>query len=268
MGFGYTLAKGLISGTVSIYDGNEQIFKGGRWFIDSYNMRDPTCKNIRWVIPKRIKYVIIIQRLSAIDMSPIYYSQWIKNNCILITGDGFPTLLCQRLIKSLYTQMREEKRYLPMYCLVDYAPKGINIFLTHQQGKANKPETYLYAIPNLLYLGLEYEDIIKYKLQHITSVMSNKDYQEVKLLESFLEKKKTMYFKISNKTVSPIEHLVFGRLCKQIQMLKTYKRKMKMDCIVAICEKYLPQKIRDMDEIYKLNNSKMNYMNRITSNNE
>ena len=250
LGFGITTAKGLISGKVSIYDGNKQIFKGGRWVIDLFNIRNKTCKNIKWVIPHNFKYVVIMQRVSAVDM--IYHNEWIKNNCILITGDGYPSLLCQKLVYILYTQMRKEGRYLPIYCFVDYDACGIDIFLTYQQGRVNAPETYLYAIPNLLYLGLEFKDISRYGLQHMMLTMNKKDHGKVASLESFLQRKHRFYFDRLKETKDSVEYLVFQRLLKQVELLKTEKKKLNMDCITALRKGYLQQRISEMNKIYGL----------------
>lgn len=248
-------AKGIVSGGISIYNGNERIFNGGnnrRFGIDLFKFKNRNCENVKWVIPQKIKFVLIIEKLSVFDC--IYDSSWIKNNCILITGCGYPSLLCRELIHSLYAQMKGQGRYLPMFCLVDYDPHGIDIFLSYQQGSVTAPESYLYAVPNLVYLGIEWQDITRYGMEKRTLDMNTKDYQKVNVLKSFLNRKKTLYFNGYNKKKSGTEYLVFNRLCKQLEMLKRYKRKMEIDSIDInkLVTEFLPRKILQIAKVYDL----------------
>ena len=255
LSLGFTAAANcLVSGAISISYGKEKIFNGenNRVFsIDSYNLQNRNCDNIKWMISKNIKYVLVIQRVSMFES--MLECSWIKHNCILVTGAGYPSLLCKELIHSLYTQMESQGRCLPIYCLVDCDPRGIEIFLSYQQGTITLPESYHYALPKLLYLGIECEDIMKYRLDKGILPMDRRDCWQIRLLKSLLDRKKRLYFDRFNKTKGFVGYLVFERVRKQTEMLEKNRYKMTMDNIDQICERYLLQKISEMDKFYQLN---------------
>ena len=54
---------------------------------------------------------------------------------------------------------------LPVLCLVDCDAFGLDIFLSYQQGTINSSESYKYAIPRLIFLGVECADVVTFRIE-------------------------------------------------------------------------------------------------------
>src|SRR5688500_2066141 len=50
-------------------------------------------------------------------------------NCIIMTGQGYPSLTCRRFLSLLSSSTK-----LPIYGLFDFNPDGLSILLTYQLG--------------------------------------------------------------------------------------------------------------------------------------
>ena len=183
-------ARGAIWGKLKIFVGNKRIYGGcmddGRYNLDTHSIPNHDYNGLKWKIHPSIKYILIIEKDAAFDQ--LTHSEFCKKHVILITGRGYPPLLCRRMVHNLHNKHPQ----IPIFCLVDCDAHGLDIFLSYQQGTINSPESYLYAIPDLLYLGVEWEDIKnpKFKINKQQILTQNKnDKDKLKALSPFLMRK-------------------------------------------------------------------------------
>lgn len=82
-------------------------------------------------------------------------SQIPPGSVLLVTGKGFPDLVCRQFLKCL----SQSNPSLPFYALVDSDPDGIAIFLNYKYGTRNQQRNgTCYPIPKIKYIGVSLND--------------------------------------------------------------------------------------------------------------
>lgn len=75
----------------------------------------------------------------------------------LITGKGYPCMATRKLVSQL------GRLGLPVFCLVDFDPYGLEIARQYRVGSEKLPvEAQQLACPNIVYAGLIFQDIDRY----------------------------------------------------------------------------------------------------------
>ncbi|XP_078430074.1 spo11/DNA topoisomerase VI, subunit A protein isoform X2 [Wolffia australiana] len=83
-----------------------------------------------------------------------------KNRCIVITGRGYPDVSTRRFLKHLVENIQ-----LPVYCLVDCDPYGIDILMTYKFGSTQMAfDARLMCVPEVYWLGVLPSDQRRYSL--------------------------------------------------------------------------------------------------------
>ncbi|KMZ62563.1 hypothetical protein ZOSMA_454G00030 [Zostera marina] len=84
------------------------------------------------------------------------------NNCIVITGRGYPDVSTRRFLYHLV-----DKLCLPVYCLVDSDPYGFDILLIYRFGSMTMAyDSKLLSVPGIHWLGLLPSDINTYPISN------------------------------------------------------------------------------------------------------
>ena len=248
-------ARGAIWGKLKIYAGNKQIYGGciedHRYNLDAHSIPNHDLNALKWKIHPSIKYILIIEKDAAFDQ--LTHSKFCKENLILITGRGYPPLFSRKMIHNLH----QNHPQIPIFCLVDCDAHGLDIFLSFQQGTINAPESYLYSIPDLLYLGVEFEDIQNPKLKINREQIlapNKKDNDKLKALRPFLKRKEQQYFDRYPEKKETAEYTVFKRIRKNLQIQSKRRKKVEIESLnnISLGDEYLPFKIKQMSKIYKL----------------
>lgn len=82
-------------------------------------------------------------------------SQFPPGSVLLVTGKGFPDLVCRQFLNCL----SQSNPSLPFYALVDSDPDGIAIFLNYKYGTRNQQRNgTCYPIPKIKYIGVSLND--------------------------------------------------------------------------------------------------------------
>jgi DNA topoisomerase-6 subunit A len=106
------------------------------------------------------KFILAIETAGMFQRL-VKYDYWKKKSCILISMGGVPTRACRRFIRRLTDQLK-----IPVYAFVDGDPYGyFNIYRTLKVGSGNAAHlNKFFCVPNVKFLGVTPQDIIKYKL--------------------------------------------------------------------------------------------------------
>ncbi len=75
-------------------------------------------------------------------------------NCIIISGNGYPTEDCRRLLSNLQKSLQ-----IPCLGLFDYNPHGLSIFFTYKFGGASMYNAEAFACKDFRWMGLMSADI-------------------------------------------------------------------------------------------------------------
>lgn len=262
LGFG-ACGNGFIFGKISIFDQNRRIYEGGKYnqpfLIDSSAFSNENTQNLTFVVHRSIKYLLIVEKQTM--FRKLCKGKWTPENSILFTGRGYPPLIVRAVISALVNSLKKRGRDLEMYCFVDGDPHGIDIFLAYQQGTINAPESYNYALPNLMYIGLEWNDINAFKISKNRALeMNQEDRKKVKALCQYLERKKEFYFDKFEIKKDSVQYLTYKRIWNQLKMLSKVHKKMEIDVIDNLDGLYLPRKVAKMREYYGLTIQSASYV--------
>lgn len=155
---------------------------------------------------------------------------WQKNNCILVTSQGQTTRGIRRILQRL-----SEEGGLPIYVLTDYDCWGFYIYSVVKYGSiALAHASERLTIPNVKFLGITADDIIKYDLKKHLIKLNDQDLARMKQVSEY------EWFK-DNKDWQ-----------RQLKMMKEFGAKAEIQALSArgisfISEIYLPEKIKKQE---------------------
>src|SRR3989338_4085429 len=155
---------------------------------------------------------------------------WQKNNAILVTSQGQTTRGIRRLLQRL-----SEEEDLPIYVLCDYDVYGAYIYSVIKYGSiALAHASERLTIPNVKYIGVTGDDVIKYDLKKHIIKLTEQDTARIKQVSDY------EWFK-DNKDWQ-----------RQFKMMKDFNGKVEIQALSArgisfISGTYLPNKIKTKD---------------------
>ncbi len=175
------------------------------------------------------KYVLYMEKASTFERL-VEDKFWAKNNAALVTSQGQTTRGIRRLLQRL-----SEEKDLPIYVLCDYDVYGAYIYsvirygsigLAHASGKL--------TIPNVKYLGITGDDVVKYDLKKHLIKLTDQDLARIKQVSEY------EWFK-DNKDWQ-----------RQFKMMKDFNGKVEIQALSTkgisfISEKYLVEKIKNKE---------------------
>ncbi len=175
------------------------------------------------------KYILYMEKASTYERL-VEDRFWEKNQSILLTSQGQTTRGIRRLLQRL-----SEEKNLPIYVLVDQDPWGVYIYSVVKYGSINLAgQSERLTIPNVKFLGISCDDIIKYDLKRHLIKFTDQDIARLKQISEY------EWFK-DNKAWQ-----------RQLKMMKEMGGKVEIQSLSArgtsfISEKYLPEKIKNKD---------------------
>jgi len=155
---------------------------------------------------------------------------WEKNNCIIISSQGQTTRGIRRLLQRLY-----EEHKLPIYVLCDWDIYGAYIYSVIKYGSINLAhQAERMAIPNVKYVGITGDDVVKYDLKKHIIRLTDQDIKRIKQVSEY------DWFK---------DDKVWQR---QFKMMKEISGKVEIQALTSrgisfISEVYLPKKIKNKE---------------------
>ncbi len=217
---------GSLVGNIILEDGDDTIdcSKLGRGGYSVPSIVDEL--NIKKV---NAKYILYMEK-SAIFERLVEDKFWQKNEAILVTSQGQTTRGIRRLLQRL-----SEEKNLPIYVLTDFDCWGFYIYSVVKYGSiALAHASDKLTIPNVKFLGITADDIIKYDLKKHLIKLNEQDLSRMKQVSEY------DWFK-DNKGWQ-----------RQIKMMKEFGAKAEIQALSAkgisfISDKYLPDKIKNKD---------------------
>ena len=175
------------------------------------------------------KYILYMEKASTYERL-VEDRFWMKNNAILLTSQGQTT----RGIRRLLQRLAEEKN-LPIYVLADWDIWGAYIYSVIRYGSiALAHASDKLTIPNVKYLGITGDDVVKYDLKKHLIKLTEQDLSRIKQVSEY------DWFK-DNKDWQ-----------RQFKMMKEFNGKVEIQALSArgisfISERYIPEKIKNGD---------------------
>lgn len=175
------------------------------------------------------KYILYMEKASTFERL-VEDKFWEKNQALLLTSQGQATRGIRRVLQRL-----SEEKNLPIYVLVDQDPWGVYIFSVIKYGSiALAHASERLTIPNVKFLGITCEDIIKYDLKKHFIKFTDQDISRLKQIAEY------DWFK---------DHKAWQ---KQFKMMKDNNAKVEIQSLSSkgvsfISEVYLPEKIKNKD---------------------
>lgn len=219
---------GSVAGKVVIEDKGDTIdwskLGSGGWSIPS-NVEEIKFKKVS------AKYVIYMEKAAVWER--LHEDRfWDKQDCIIMSSQGQTTRGIRRLLQRLSKEAK-----LPIYVLCDADPYGFYIYSVLKFGSislAHMADTL--AVPEVRYLGITMDDIIKFDLKKHLIKFKDVDYDRLKQIADY------EWFK-TNKIWQ-----------RQFKMMKDMGAKVEIQSLSSrgisfISEKYLPDKVKNKEWI-------------------
>lgn len=174
------------------------------------------------------QYILVVEKESVFQR--LANDQFCgKNRCIVLTGRGYPDVPTRRFLRLLI-----EKLHLPVYCLVDSDPYGIDILTTYRFGSMQMAyDAKVLHVPEIRWLGVFPSEIEKYCLpQHCLLPLTDEDKTKIKAMipRCYLQQSPEWRFEME---------LLLQRGFKcEIEALS-------VQSLSFLSEEYLPSKIHD-----------------------
>ncbi|KAG6405262.1 hypothetical protein SASPL_132849 [Salvia splendens] len=177
--------------------------------------------NKTYHIPVQVEDVEVFQRLANDQFCT-------KNRAIVITGRGYPDIPTRRFLNLLVGTL-----HLPVYCLVDCDPYGIDILVTYRFGSMQMAYDAKYLrLPEIRWLGAFPSDSDSYQLPQqclLNLTAEDKKKAEAVLCRCYMERE-------------------VPRWRSELQLLLDRGVKFEIEALSAqsltfLSEKYLPSKI-------------------------
>ncbi len=219
---------GSVAGRVVIEDKGDVIDWGrlgsGGWSIPS-NVEEIKFRKVTG------KYVIYMEKAAVWER--LHEDKfWDRNDCIIMSSQGQTTRGIRRLLQRLHTEHK-----LPVYVLTDNDPYGLYIYSVIKFGSISLAHMASeLAIPDVKFLGITCDDILKYDLQKHFIKMKDIDFARLKQISEYAWFKNSKHWQ------------------RQFRMMKSNKAKVEIQAlssrgITFISDTYLPEKIRKKDFI-------------------
>ncbi|KAL8462265.1 hypothetical protein ACS0TY_033347 [Phlomoides rotata] len=152
-----------------------------------------------------------------------------QNRCIVITGRGYPDVSTRRFLHLLV-----ETFHLPVYCLVDCDPYGIDILVTYRFGSMQMAyDAKSLRLPEIRWIGAFPSDSEKYQLpQQCLLPLTTEDMQKARgILQRCYMEREVPHWR------SELQLLLDRGVKFEIEALSAYS-------LTFLSEHYLPSKIQ------------------------
>ncbi len=217
---------GSVAGKVVIEDSGDTIdwsrLGSGGWSIPS---------NVEKITFKKVDAKFVIYMEKAAVWERLHEDRfWEKQNCIIMSSQGQTTRGIRRLLQRLNSE-----HHLPILVLTDGDIYGFYIYSVIKFGSialAHMAEEM--AIPDVKFLGVTMDDIVRYDLKRHFIKLTDQDRSRIKQMQAY------DWF---------VKHKDWQR---QFKMMKEFDAKVEIQSLSSkgisfISEKYLPEKIKNKE---------------------
>ncbi|MBI2576060.1 DNA topoisomerase IV subunit A [Candidatus Woesearchaeota archaeon] len=219
---------GSVAGKVVIEDKGDTIdwskLGSGGWSIPS---------NVEEIEFKKIHGKFIIYMEKAAVWERLHEDKvWDKLDCIIMSSQGQTTRGIRRLLQRMNKELK-----LPILVLCDGDPYGFYIYSVMKFGSISLAHMAdVLAVPEVRYLGITTDDIVKYDLKKHFIKMNEKDIARLKQMADYDWFKKNKAWQ------------------RQFKMMKEFGAKVEIQALSSrgisfISDVYLPEKIKNKDWI-------------------
>lgn len=143
-------SKGLFGGCLKVTTTDGIVLEGGEQGAlvpPARRIDNLDCGEARWVLV--IEKEAVFQSLCRVD----FYRDGPIGPGILLTGKGYPDVVTRELLRALSDQLGPS---IPLLCMVDADPHGIQILSTYKLGSAAlRFDAESLAVPELEWLGVK-----------------------------------------------------------------------------------------------------------------
>ena len=219
---------GSVAGKVVIEDKGDTIdwskLGSGGWSIPS---------NVEAIEFKKVHGKFIIYMEKAAVWERLHEDKvWDKLDCIIMSSQGQTTRGIRRLLQRMNKELK-----LPIFVLCDGDPYGFYIYSVMKFGSISLAHMAdVLAVPEVRYLGITTDDILKYDLKKHFIKMNEKDVARLKQMADYDWFKKNKAWQ------------------RQFKMMKEFGAKVEIQALSSrgisfISDVYLPEKIKNKDWI-------------------
>jgi len=113
-----------------------------------------------------VRYVLIVEKeavfrsLCSVDLA----SDARLGNGVIITGKGYPDIATRELVNKLSTELTKE---IPIVCLVDGDPHGLEILSTYRFGSAKMAfDQDKLTVERIQWIGIRQADLTSFEIDH------------------------------------------------------------------------------------------------------
>ncbi|XP_020553942.1 meiotic recombination protein SPO11-1 isoform X2 [Sesamum indicum] len=175
------------------------------------------------------EYILVVEKESVFQrLSNDQFCR--QNRCIIVTGKGYPDVPTRRFLRLLIETLR-----LPVYCLVDCDPYGIDILTTYRFGSMQIAyDSKSLRIPEIRWLGAFLSDYEKYQFpQQCLLPLTAEDKQKAGgLLNRCYMEREVPYWR------SELQLMLDRGIKFEIEALSAHS-------LTFLSENYLPSKIQE-----------------------
>ncbi|MBI2139224.1 DNA topoisomerase VI, partial [Candidatus Woesearchaeota archaeon] len=219
---------GSVAGKVVVEDKGDTIdwskLGSGGWSIPS-NVEEIEFKKAK------AKYVIYMEKAAVWER--LHEDKvWDKQDCIIMSSQGQTTRGIRRLLQRMNKELK-----LPIFVLCDGDPYGYYIYSVLKFGSISLAHMAdVLSVPDVKYLGITTDDIIKYDLKKHFIKMNDKDTARLKQMADYDWFKKNKAWQ------------------RQFKMMKEFGAKVEIQALSSrgisfISDVYLPEKIKNKEWI-------------------
>ncbi|KIV86723.1 hypothetical protein PV11_02318 [Exophiala sideris] len=106
----------------------------------------------------RLNWILVIEKEATFNtlVERQYHRNTINGPGLLVTGKGYPDLATRQFLRFV---LDHSETPLPIFCLVDWDPDGIQILKCYLYGSKSLAREHVCNIPEMKWLGLKADDV-------------------------------------------------------------------------------------------------------------
>ncbi|KUI54729.1 Meiotic recombination protein SPO11 [Cytospora mali] len=150
-------SQGLIAGPIKLIMKNNSIIS---CFLDLDDNRSiPPIAMIREIDFGETRWILVVEKEATFRTLAVsqYWRNCVHGQGIIVTGKGYADLATLEFLNLVHSM----RPILPILCVVDCDPHGIDIMRTYKYGSRSMRHEEKVIIPGLQWLGVKIEDVVR-----------------------------------------------------------------------------------------------------------
>ncbi|KUI70123.1 Meiotic recombination protein rec12 [Cytospora mali] len=151
-------SKGLIAGPIKLIMKNNSIIS---CFLDlDDNSSIPPVAMIREIDFGETRWILVVEKEATFRTLAVsqYWRHCVHGQGVIVTGKGYADLATLEFLNLVHSM----RPILPILCVVDCDPHGIDIMRTYKYGSRSLRHEEKAIIPGLQWLGVKIEDVVRH----------------------------------------------------------------------------------------------------------